>query len=411
MTSINDPLVLPCGQTIKNRLAKAALTEGLADANNHATEGLATLYQRWAEGGTGLLLSGNILVDRRYLERPGNVALTDETGMPALARMVAAGRSNGTQFWAQLNHAGRQSSALVCDQVVAPSAVRGKHMPATQTVRALTEVEIQQVIESFARTAQLAMSAGFDGVQVHAAHGYLISSFLSPNVNQRTDQWGGDLLARSHLLISVARSIRRAIGPDKALSIKLNSADFQQGGFGEDDALSLIGQLNQEGVDCLEISGGTYETLGSRLWDGLGQKPAEQAEPGVPVKASTHAREAYFLDFARKASRVGTIPLMLTGGFRTPAVMNSALTDDGLSLIGLGRPLIAQPDVSARWLAGQTGLDQQRIRDLGRFRIGWYYHAIRRLAAGLEPDFEIDQKIAAGHTQQTDAAQAARLIR
>lgn len=403
MTLISDPITLPCGQSISNRLSKAALTEGLADQHNHATEGLETLYRRWAYGGTGLLLSGNIIVDRRYLERPGNVALSDESGMPALARMVAAGQSNGTRFWAQLNHAGRQSAASICDQVVAPSAVRGNHMPESQMIRALTEVEIQQIIDAFARTAQLAVGAGFDGIQVHAAHGYLISSFLSPNVNQRTDQWGGDLAGRSHLLFDVVRRVRETIGPDKALSIKLNSADFQQGGFGEDDALSLIEQLNEEGIDCLEISGGTYETLGARLWEGLGQEPA--------AKASTVIREAYFLDFARKAARISTIPLMLTGGFRTPVVMNSALTDDGLSLIGLGRPLVAQPDVSAHWLAGQPGLSEQRITELGSFPIGWYYHAIRQLAAGLEPDFGIDRKAASRHTQQTDAAQAEQLIR
>jgi len=325
--------------------------------------------------------------------------------------MVAAGQSNGTRFWAQLNHGGRQASAAACDEVVAPSAVRGKHMPASQSIRALSDAEIQQIIEAFTHTAHLAISAGFDGVQIHAAHGYLISSFLSPNVNQRTDQWGGDIAGRSRLLFQVVRGMRAAIGPDKALAIKLNSADFQQGGFGEDDALSLIEQLNQEGIDCLEISGGTYETLGARLWEGLGQEPTDSAAKKGGTKASTLAREAYFLDFARKATRVSKIPLMLTGGLRTPAVMNSALTKDALSLIGVGRPLVAQSDVSAHWLAGKPGLSEQRITDLSSFHIGWYYHAIRQLAAGLEPDFDIDQKAASRHTQQTDAAQAEQLIR
>ncbi|MFK7963914.1 MAG: hypothetical protein AB8C46_08110 [Burkholderiaceae bacterium] len=401
MTQINDPITLPCGQLINNRLAKAALTEGLGDQHNHATEGLATLYRRWALGGTGLLLSGNILVDRRYLERPGNVALSDESGLRALTRMVGAGQSNGTRFWAQLNHAGRQATASTSPEVLAPSAVRGSHMTASQTIHVLSEAEIEQIVDAFARTAQLAMTAGFDGVQVHAAHGYLVSSFLSPNVNQRSDRWGGDLVGRSRLLFAIVRRVRQSIGADKALAIKLNSADFQQGGFGEDDALRLIEQLNDEGIDCLEISGGTYETLGSRLWDGLGQGAA---------KASTQIREAYFLDFARKATRISKMPLMLTGGFRTPQAMNSALTHDGLSLIGIGRPLIAQPEVSADWLADQPGLSEQRMGELSRFRIGWYYHAIRQLAAGLEPDFDIDQKVATKLTQQADAAQAAGLV-
>ena len=371
---------LPCGQTLKNRLMKSAMSEALGTADNHVTPGLVTLYDRWARGGAGLLVTGNIMVDRRALGEPNNVAVEDVRDMDLLRSWARAGTQNGTQLWAQLNHPGKQVPRGLNAEAVAPSAIPFNQALRQffETPRELTENEIAGIIERFGRSAEIIQKAGFTGVQIHAAHGYLVSQFLSPHHNQRNDRWGGNPENRRRFLVEIFRRIRQGVGPAFPLAVKLNSADFQRGGFSEEESLAVIHTLIEEGVDLVEISGGNYEA---------------PAMSGRRAAESTRRREAYFLEFAAKVrSRLG-IPLAVTGGFRTAPAMAAALADGHLDLIGLARPLAVDPDYCARVLAGQppivtirpisTGI--KAVDRMALMEVAWYSRQLHRLAAGKAP--------------------------
>lgn len=348
---LDTPLPLPCGVTLPNRLGKSAMTEGCADYLGRATEDHERLYRLWGKGGTGLLITGNIQVDRRSLERPGNVRIEgpqDGEQMRRLRSMAEAGQENGAHVWAQIGHAGRQAPAGACPEPVAPSSVGFNMLRwAQKAPRALEEDEIENIIWRFGNAAKVAKEAGFKGVQVHGAHGYLISEFLSPRVNLRTDKWGGDLPARARFLLEVVRSIRKSVGPDYPVGLKLNSADFQKDGFSHDDSMQVVEWLNHEGLDLLELTGGTYEHLSL-----LGVNVDNQFER-EPPRASTVAREAYFAVYAAEARRVAKMPVMSTGGFRRRASMEGALNDGTCDLIGLARPLCTDPYVSQKLIKGE----------------------------------------------------------
>jgi 2,4-dienoyl-CoA reductase-like NADH-dependent reductase (Old Yellow Enzyme family) len=377
-TDIATPLTLPCGITLKNRLVKAALTEGIADTLNRVDRRLINLYRQWASGGSGLLLTGNVQVDRRFLERPGNMVIDGNGGLDTMRALAEAGSADGTQIWMQINHPGRQTPVYLNPHPVAPSDVALdiddfggiKFGPP----RALTEAEIDDIIRRFGHVAATAAECGFTGVQIHSAHGYLLSQFLSPKANRRTDKWGGPLENRARLLLEVVRAARRAVGPKRAVSVKLNSSDFQQGGFTHEDCLQVVRWLDAEGIDLLEISGGNYEqpSMG-------GAPPSADA---LPVKESTRRREAYFLSYAESMQALGLkVPLMVTGGFRSRAAMDSALASGAADAIGLGRPLCTQTDFPNRLLDGTTPVfdgGEQRLKP--QSAIGYYYMNLARLA-------------------------------
>lgn len=348
---LGTPLKLPCGVTLPNRLAKSAMTEGMADPWGRATEDHERLYKRWSNGGTGLLITGNIQVDRRSLERPGNIRIEgvqDAEQMRRLGRLAEAGKAGGSHIWAQIAHAGRQAPADACPEPVAPSAVPLKMLRWTQRApKALLDEEIEEIIARFGTAARAAKSAGFDGVQMHGAHGYLISEFLSPAVNLRTDRWGGTLKKRARFLLEVIREVRRAVGPDFPVGLKLNSADFQKGGFSHEESLRVVEWLNDEGVDLLEITGGTYEHLSM-----IGVKIDNQFDR-EPPRATTKAREAYFAVYAADARRVAKMPVMATGGFRSRDTMISALNEKTCDIVGLARPLCVDPEVSRKLIDGE----------------------------------------------------------
>jgi 2,4-dienoyl-CoA reductase-like NADH-dependent reductase (Old Yellow Enzyme family) len=405
-----QPLRLPCGAGLHNRLAKAAMTEGVADAWLRATPRHERLYRAWSEGGAGLLITGNVQVDRFDLERPANVAIDrseprtfDTEARARLAAWARAGTAAGNQFWVQLAHAGWQSPRYVTGRPVAPSAVQLDLLGNYATPRALTEDEILDLIARFAHAAGVVRETGFTGVQVHGAHGYLVSSFLSPFTNRRTDAWGGSLENRARFLLECVRAVRRTVGADFPVAVKLNSDDFRKGGFSHEDCLQVVQWLNSESIDLLEVSGGTYEQPRLLGFEG-------RARDAVPVRASTRVREAYFLDYATSIRRVATMPLMVTGGFRSRAGMETALGADGTGdcdVIGLARPLCWQPDFPRRLLArGIERIDdldaQLRLRERGwlspRSRWlparalnafaaqSWYYCQLFRLADGRPVD-------------------------
>lgn len=356
MPTIADSLTLPCGALLPNRLAKAAMTEGLADPQGRATPELERLYGLWADGGSGLLISGNVQIDRDHLERPGNVIIQgpqDEAALAGLRAMASAGTRAGGHLWMQISHAGRQTQVTVNPHPKAPSAV-AVGLPGKQfgVPEALTEAEILDLIERFGHAAEVAKETGFTGVQIHAAHGYLLSQFLSPRANLRSDQWGGSLENRARMLLAVVARVRAGVGAAFPIGVKLNSADFQRGGFAFEDSMVVARWLQHAGVDLLEISGGSYEQPAMMDIQGM------EAPDAPKVAASTAAREAYFVDFAKTMRASLTMPLLVTGGFRTRRAMNMALETGGADVIGLGRPLCVDTAGPAKLLAGADELDR-----------------------------------------------------
>jgi 2,4-dienoyl-CoA reductase-like NADH-dependent reductase (Old Yellow Enzyme family) len=373
---LDMPLVLPGGATVKNRIVKAAMSEQLASLTGAPTSELERLYARWAAGGAGMLITGNVMIDQRSLGEPRNVVVEDERDIGALRRWAATAKTHDTTALVQVNHPGRQSFVGLSSRVVAPSAVPIDY-PGAAKPRALTSEEIGELVARFAETARIVIDAGFDGVQLHAAHGYLISQFLSPAANQREDEWGGDAERRRRFLLEVTRAVRAAIGPDRILAVKLNSSDFQRGGFTEQESLDVIAHLDAENIDLLEISGGTYEA---------------PAMTGT-IAESTRRREAYFLEFAESVREITTVPLMVTGGFRTKAGMTDAITTGATDLVGLARPLALEPELPARlvrdlaFTRSAFELKLLGVRKLDAIAdLYWTQHQLHRIGMGKDPD-------------------------
>ncbi|HGM6743998.1 TPA: NADH:flavin oxidoreductase/NADH oxidase family protein [Serratia marcescens] len=335
------PLILPNGSRLPNRLAKAALEENLADEGQLPGPALWRLYRHWGIGGAGLIITGNVMIDGRAMTGPGGVVLEQDTPLEAFKTWAAASRQEGAQVWMQLSHPGRQVIANMGGNAWAPSAIpmaMGKYSKAFAQPEAMSEAQIAEVIARFAASAHAAEKAGFTGVQIHAAHGYLISQFLSPLANRRSDRWGGELANRARLLLEVVRAVRQRVSPDFCVAVKLNSADFQRGGFSPDEARQVLLMLNELPVDLVELSGGSYES------------PAMQGEA---ADDSTLAREAYFLTFARDLAAVARMPVMTTGGIARPSVAQRVL-NSGVAVVGIATAMAEIPDLPRRWQTGEA---------------------------------------------------------
>jgi 2,4-dienoyl-CoA reductase-like NADH-dependent reductase (Old Yellow Enzyme family) len=357
---MSEPLDLPCGIRLANRLAKSAMTEALADSTDAPNRAHQTLYKRWSDGGVALQVTGNVMIDRRYLERPGNVVVEDERTLGALQQWADAAKSGGSQIWMQISHPGRQCPIVVNARPLSPSTQKLRMLGLFGKPREMTAEDIEDAIRRYARTAAIARKAGFDGVQIHGAHGYLISQFLSPVTNRRTDGWGGSLENRARFLRDIHAATRAAVGPDFPVAVKLNSADFQKGGFSLQDCAQVAKWLEQDGIDLIELSGGTYEQMS--FVNGTEHEPRQ----------STQRREAYFLDYAREVRKAVKTPIMVTGGFRSRSAMERALTEDGIDMIGLARPTCVQPDAAASLLNGtadRIGIEEDGLT-IGRGRFG-----------------------------------------
>jgi 2,4-dienoyl-CoA reductase-like NADH-dependent reductase (Old Yellow Enzyme family) len=378
--TIASPLPLRSGATLPNRLAKAAMSEVLGDAKTGApTEALVRLYERWGRSGAGLLITGNVMVDRGGMGEPGNVVIVDDRHRAALARWAAAGQANGARMWMQLNHAGRQTPRRLAKQSVAPSAVRMTRGMASLFAppRALAHREIEAIVQQFAVAAAVAKDAGFAGVELHGAHGYLISQFLSPLTNLRDDEWGGDPSRRMRFLLALVRAVRAAVGPEFPIGVKLNAADFMRGGFTIEESIDVARALDAERIDLLEVSGGNYES------------------PAMTGRKSTLDREAYFLDYARRIRVAFPGSILLTGGMRSRAVMNDALASGAIDLVGLARPMTHTPDLPRRLLDGSLAAApavevHSRIRQVDNaLQAMWFQAQIHELANGREPDLSL----------------------
>ncbi|MGR5065190.1 NADH:flavin oxidoreductase/NADH oxidase family protein [Photobacterium sp. DNB22_13_2] len=386
--SLDSTFTLANGTTIKNRLFKSAMSEQLGDTRHNPKPGLATLYRRWAQGGIGLSVTGNIMVARDALGEPKNVVLDEQSDLTIFKQWAEAGGQNGSHIWPQLNHPGKQIPSFLSKEPVAPSAIalsRGLEK-GFNTPRALTEDEILVIIQKFATSAQLAKQAGFTGVQIHGAHGYLVSQFLSPRHNQRDDQWGGSLANRMRFVLEVYKAIREKVGNDFPIGIKLNSADFMKGGFSEEDSMQVVQSLADAGINLIEISGGTYESPSM-----MGSKKGIKAEN--KAKESTIKREAYFLEYMEKVRKLVNTPLVVTGGFRSAPAMAEALESGATDFIGLARTTAVDAEFPNKLLTDNqysmpltnptTG--NKSMDSLGMLSITWYEQQLWRMAKGNDP--------------------------
>ena len=405
---MNESFTLPCGQVIKNRFCKAAMTERIAKGNNLAHQGHVNLYYRWAEGNIGILLTGNVQVDRRNLEGPANVVIDKNNYKEQyddLKAWSAAGTKNNTQLWMQISHAGRQTPGEINSSPLAPSNI-GLKIPGKNygTPIPMTEEDILDVIDRYVFTAKIARDTGFTGVQFHSAHGYLLSEFLSPDINNRTDAWGGSLENRARIHIEIINKCRKEVGEDFPISVKLNSADFQKGGLTADESIQVAQMLEDAGVDIIEISGGTYEQPKLIGVDDLTINPKRSEER----KESTIAREAYFLEYAQDIRKAVSLPLMVTGGFRTKEGIEDALQSNVCQMVGIGRPLCADPYCIKKMIAGEIetlpsfektlSLGPSILSPSSPFTIikvinafgamAWFYQQIKNMAKGLMPNHE-----------------------
>ncbi|MFQ3221300.1 MAG: 2,4-dienoyl-CoA reductase-like NADH-dependent reductase (Old Yellow Enzyme family) [Paraglaciecola sp.] len=336
-TTIFSPFTLASGGVIKNRLVKAAMEENLATRAQVPGKKLLQLYKTWAEGGVGLIITGNVMVDHLAMTGPGGLALEQDTDLTSYRALASAAKANNTKVWMQINHPGRQVFKKMGGKVLSASNIpldMGKYSALFTQPKALEISEIEDIIKRFVSTAKQAEKAGFDGVQIHGAHGYLLAQFLSPLTNKREDEWGGSLRNRARLLLEISKAIRGACGPGFAVSVKLNSADFQQGGFDVNDAQSVVQLLAELSVDLVELSGGSYEV------------PAMQGRTG---NKHTLAKEAYFLEFARGIASNTSMAIMTTGGISKRAVAEHVV-ESGIELVGLASALAFTPQLPNQWM-------------------------------------------------------------
>ncbi|MBO0462236.1 NADH:flavin oxidoreductase/NADH oxidase family protein [Enterococcus sp. DIV1298c] len=374
---ISNTIVLPNGIELKNRIVKAAMSEALADKTNQPNTDHIALYERWAEGGAGVLISGNVMIDRSQLGEPGNIVLDNKTDRNALISWAKAGTYNDTKFLLQINHPGKQAPKSMSKKPVAPSTIKlSKEFSALfNEPRELTTDEVRELIEKFVLAGKIAEETGFSGVEIHAAHGYLINQFLSPADNKRKDEYGGTLKNRMRFMVEVFQGIRKITSPKFIIGLKLNSSDFTEDGFSEKDSLKVIVQMAELGIDFIEISGGNYEK--AKVMD-VGQ--------GV-----------FFLDFAKKAQNSVDIPIMLTGGLTSKQGIEDVIHKEGISLVGLGRSLIMNPNIPNQLISDafqsvqlprlSTGIKTLDKKVGGAIGIAYYEQQIEKLVAGKQAKY------------------------
>lgn len=347
------------GRTAPNRFLKAAMTERISswDPKNLPGRGipssnLINVYKRWGEGSVGTILTGNIMMEFDQLEAAGNPIIPRSEApkgerFDAFQKLAAAAKAQSSLVIGQVSHPGRQVPENIQPHPISASDVRLEGHPMGMTFakpRPASQEDIEDVIEGFAHAAEYLHAAGYDGIQLHGAHGYLLAQFLAPTTNKRTDKYGGSLENRSRLIMEIAKRIHTRVPKDFILGIKINSVEFQEGGFSPEEARSLCEALEAHKFDFVELSGGTYEELAF-----------------MHKRDSTRAREAFFLDFAEQiVTPLKQTRTFITGGFKTVGAMVHALhTVDG---VGLARPICQEPRICRAILDGEIkGAIKQRL--------------------------------------------------
>ncbi len=319
--------------SLSNRLVRSATAERMADENGRPRGALTDLYTGLVAGGVGLIITGHMYIDPSGKCHPEMTGIHTDALIPPLTALANAVHRSGGRVAVQINHGGMQCSPEAVAEAVAPSHIEADFL--TQPARAMRADEIKATIEAYANAARRAKLAGFDAVQLHGAHGYLISQFLSPFTNRRNDGWGGDLEGRMRFLREVCGAVREAVGPAFPLFIKLGMFDGVDGGLALEDGVQVVAALEGMGLDGVEVSGG-IDATSSRT----GIRSPEE--------------EAYFRPLAQAAQTATQLPVMLVGGLRSRAVMEEVLTSGDAQLISLCRPLICEPDLPLRLQAGQA---------------------------------------------------------
>lgn len=373
------PITLPNGTTIKNRFFKSAMSEGMGTRDFQPKKNIATLYKRWAEGGTGLIITGNIMVDPKGTAEPGNIVFDKNSNMEILKNWAKQGQQHGAKVMVQLNHPGKQAPKTIAKETVAPSAVPlGNGLNKLfSTPRALTTSEVEELVQKFVTSAKITKEAGFSGVQIHAAHGYLISQFLSPHDNRRTDKYGGSLENRMRFLKEIYLGMRVELGKNFTIGIKINSTDFKEDGLTEEDSLKTIIELANLGLDFVEISGGTYE------------------RPAMMGATSKSTNQVFFAEYSKKLKQKIEIPVVVTGGIRSINAMNTLLNDNTTDFIGIARPLTIDPNIPNKIKQGtytivETTRVSTGIKKLDKIfgsllGIVYYQVLMQNIAKGKEP--------------------------
>lgn len=373
------PITLPNGTTIKNRFFKSAMSEGMGTKNFQPKKNIATLYKRWAEGGTGLIITGNIMVDPKGTAEPGNIVFDKNSNMEILKNWAKQGQQHGAKVMVQLNHPGKQVPKTIAKETVAPSAVPlGNGLNKLfSTPRVLTTSEVEELVQKFVTSAKVAKEAGFSGVQIHAAHGYLISQFLSPHDNRRTDKYGGSLENRMRFLKEIYLGMREELGRDFPIGIKINSTDFKEDGLTEEDSLKTIIELANLGLDFVEISGGTYE------------------RPAMMGATSKSTNQVFFAEYSKKLKQKIEIPVVVTGGIRSINAMSTLLNDNTTDFIGIARPLTIDPNIPNKIKQGtytivETTRVSTGVKKLDKIfgsllGIVYYQVLMQNIAKGKEP--------------------------
>ena len=373
------PITLPNGTTIKNRFFKSAMSEGMGTKNFQPKKNIATLYKRWAEGGTGLIITGNIMIDPKGTAEPGNIVFDKNSNMEILKDWAKQGQQHGAKVMVQINHPGKQVPKTIAKETVAPSAVPlGNGLNKLfSTPRALTTSEVEELVQKFITSAKVAKEAGFSGVQIHAAHGYLVSQFLSPHDNRRTDKYGGSLENRMRFLKEIYLGMREELGKDFPIRIKINSTDFKEDGLTEEDSLETIVELANLGLDFVEISGGTYE------------------RPAMMGATSTSSNKVFFAEYSKKLKQKVDIPVIVTGGIRSINAMNTLLNDNTTDFIGIARPLTIDPNIPNKIKQGtytivETTRVSTGVKKLDKIfgsllGIVYYQVLMQNIAKGKEP--------------------------
>lgn len=369
---LDQPFVLPCGAIIKNRLIKSAMSDSLADGEGNPTDRQIRLYERWAEGGVGLSIIGEVQIDPKYPETPGNLVLDPQSNGQALRALTSRASVNDAHIWAQLGHAGALAYQPL-SQVKGPSALKIGDFECL----GMSEQEVSQLPEMYAKAAKIAKDAGFTGVQIHAGHGFLLSQFLSPLFNRRTDLYGGTVEARSRIIVDILHQLRFTLGDRFPIGIKINSSDQLDGGLTSQEALEVIRILDQTSVDLIEISGGSYF-------------------PGAKASSDAASNGPYFVDFAMNARNMTKIPLVVTGGFKTREQVLKALSAKCADFVGLGRAFILEPELARDWTKGiETQADFPTFKSPPSGGVtAWYTMALSEIANDREREVELDLSMA-----------------
>lgn len=380
IASITSSLELPCGAVLKNRLAKSPMSDSLGDGQGDPTEAQIRLYEKWAEGGVALAVIGEVQIDPRFPEKPGNLVLGAHSSQALLQSLSSRGAVNSAHLWPQLGHAGALAHAPI-SQPKGPSALKVDGLQCS----GMTPGEVKELPEMYAKAALCAKSAGFSGVHIHAGHGFLLSQFLSPLFNHRQDRYGGSVEGRSFIIREVIRKVRRAVGPSFPIGIRINSTDQLEGGLTMDDALEVVRILSETSIDLIDVSGGTYF-------------------PGAKASSDGTSEGPYFLEFARRAKDCTDIPLMLTGGFKRREQAIDAVSSGAVDIVGLARAMVLDPQLPNAWLGARGGdpeFPEFRSQIPGGIT-AWYTMRLTAVGEDRESQFDLDIPAAISQYEKRD---------